>query len=1103
MTVLAMRRRYSPVVVLVLSMVASIAALATDLPDRLTGAILQTHVRNGFGLMPAKMTNSKTRGGEKGEFDAAVGELLRSVRNRTRSSGVQSVTAPLQQTSTEPRRSSSPWTVTPAENGTPRQMRRMLAWPSNVGGASRSSVIDLERQVWTFLQEEAAALKLTDPAVELELLAAEIDDLGRNHFRFQQRHAGLPVWPTGLSVHLDPAGETDLVDAAIVPTPSGLNLVPAITDQSAVMLAKTAVPGGYAGINTSPVLVIYAPFAEPPALAWRLRIMVGPFHSWTSVISARTGKVLLLQSDSQNAAVQGSGAGVNGTFWTFPVWSANGGYYLIDTTKPSYRQGTDPVTNPQGVIAVFDLFNRPLKSAVPELSFSTTPNQWESGDAVSALVNLGFTYDCFLNVFQRNGISGKGGNLFAVVRSGGLANAQYHTAQGIMEFGDAEPYAGSLDVVAHELTHGVTASSARLVYRGQSGALNEAFSDIFGEFVENYAYGTHDWLLGSALSSPARDMKEPGRLTFWRGLPYPSSQSQYVNLPFDEDNGGVHVNSSIINRAFYLLAEGLPNSIGLLDAASVFYRCLTVHLQPQSQFIDCRLGCLAAAAVLFPQDPSKVTAVGEAFDAVGIVDLPPTPQPGSLPPVNAPDSALAISFDLASALMSVTRRESALGDPLAGSTKILGAKTARIAVTGDGSEFAFVSTAFDLCHSLTVSPGESLRCLGVDGAVFSVAISADASRFAAVKRDRTNGEPQGLIWVTDGTESAEYQLLAPVLDGVAVDTVRFAEHLSFSPDGRSIVYDALSVVHFGNGPTVERWSLYLLDLETGLSSVVVPPLEEFDVANPVFGHTSDRMIAFEGRQLSTGNSAVLIYDRFAGTVGVVGEVKNGFGYPEFTGDDRAVVYATRDGTAAKIGFSLVRQDISGGGVAPVGNPTLWLHDAVLGVVYRRGAYRGVNERPTVSLVSQPSVAAVTVGTAVTLTASASDPDGHLAGVEFWSGGTRIAVDTVAPFSVNISSIGAGSFNFVARAVDTFGMTSDSQTIRMVATLPVKKLALRPQENGTMLLDVEAPQGSYLIEGSVDLLAWGGVQSVNIGPSGKETFVYQPAAGGTRSFLRLR
>jgi bacillolysin len=1039
-------------------------------------------------------------------LDVAVAGILEQLRplNGTNQISISSVQSTPHLSGSTSAVISPDWIVTQAPNGTARQLKRVSnPTPAYKSRIALASVLDPERHVRSFLAEQGDALGLVDSNVELELVGSETDELGYRHFRFRQQYEGLPVWPTGLTVHMDPGGEFHLLDATIVRTPTSVGIVPSIPAATAVEKAISRIPGGYAGTNTPPELVLYAPIDRAPSLAWKFNVQLGWIQSWTAVVDAQTAAVLRLQTDARDSKAQGSGLDMFGRLRTFPIWSVGGGSYLMDTTKPSFRPEFDPVANPQGVIAIFDLINREYGSVPPEAVFSSNPNSWSSRDAVSALVNLGVTYDYFLTAHQRNGLGGDGGNLFAVVRSGGLDNAFYMNEQKVMVFGDVQPWVASLDVVAHELGHGVTANSANLEYRHQSGALNESFSDIFGEVVEHHAYGTHDWRFGSSLSQQYRDFKTPGSISNGLG-PNPSKWSEYFWLSDEQDHGGVHINSSIINHAFYQLAEGLPNHLSLQDAAAVFYRCLTVHLQPQSQFIDCRLGCIASAEELFPDDPFKVAAVADAFDAVEILDLPPSPMPGQLRPVDSPDSALAIYHNSTKTRYSLARREAAKGDDLVEGTGMLhGVKMSRISVAGDGSAFAFVDEDGDLCSSTTEEPASALKCYGLDGLIHSAAISANASLAAAVLKDPLSSLPMDRLLVTDGKSSREYPLKSPAIDGVAVDAILYADQLSFSPDGRYLLYDALSEVRFGKGPKVERWSIYLLDLQAELFFVVVPPFEDYDIGNPVFGHTSDRFIAFEGRHISTGASAILTYDRFSGEVGEMGTVTNGLGYPEFTGDDRAIVFANADTSASLTRFSLFKQDVADDRVTKVGTAEMWLHDAVLGVVYRRGAYRGVNERPTVSLVTQPAVAAVSVGSAVTLTASASDPDGQLAGVEFWSGGTRMAVDTVAPFSVTIPSIGAGSFNFVARAVDTFGMASDSQTIRMVATLPVKKLALRLQENGAMLLDVEAPQGSYLIEGSVDLLTWGGVQSVNIGPSGKETFVYQPAAGGSQSFLRLR
>jgi Zn-dependent metalloprotease len=126
-----------------------------------------------------------------------------------------------------------------------------------------------------------------------------------------------------------------------------------------------------------------------------------------------------------------------------------------------------------------------------------------------------------------------------------------------MVFGDTLPT--GLDACAHELTHGVifgTGDGGILNYHDQPGAINEALADIFGENVEAFTKGTNDWIIGKeTVLGALRDMASPGNLKFGNN-PYPSKMSQFYQLGPEQDHGGVHENSSIINRCYYLLAAG-------------------------------------------------------------------------------------------------------------------------------------------------------------------------------------------------------------------------------------------------------------------------------------------------------------------------------------------------------------------------------------------------------------------------------------------------------------------------------------------------------------------------------------------------------------------
>ena len=218
-------------------------------------------------------------------------------------------------------------------------------------------------------------------------------------------------------------------------------------------------------------------------------------------------------------------------------------------------------------------------------------------DAVSAAYNLSETYDYYSERHGRKSFDEDvdddgvkdGASIHAIVRYGeNYKNAFWIPGSNLIVFGDGRPFAGALDIVGHELTHGVIEHSANLLYQDQPGALNEAFADIFGEMIEakkkeEEGEGPPDWITGRDLARPSpgspdlgrpvRNLKNPEAFLTHFGRPYPKKMSDFFHI--QEDNGGVHINSTIIGHAFYLLAEGLNGAIGLRAAERIFYRALT------------------------------------------------------------------------------------------------------------------------------------------------------------------------------------------------------------------------------------------------------------------------------------------------------------------------------------------------------------------------------------------------------------------------------------------------------------------------------------------------------------------------------------------------
>lgn len=500
-----------------------------------------------------------------------------------------------------------------------------------------------------FFQRYRPYLRLDDPQTELQLERVFTDSLKRTHLRYSQYYGGLNVWPAILNVHLDGKGNVDLMNGSYVPTPREINLYPTIEEDDALVMARAKVPDGKQAQVGQRELIVYAPTHGATRLAWKFHLDVAFDARWVVVIDAHNNSLLgiynnvitlaaltafsggpvwdeetfLQASQTAGRRVSASGIDLFGQRRPLNVWQeSNGRFYLVDTSKPMFNS-----TTLNGFIAIFDAAHRTNANSFVLVSSDKQHSGWLP-DGVSAAFNLSKTYDYYLNRHGRNSINGQRGNIGAFVRYGvNFNNAGWTDAGGedILIFGDARRYAGALDIVAHEASGGVSQHAVGFIYQDQSGALTEAFSDIFAESVETYVVGAADWLVGGALAKPLRNMKNPSALEFYPGHRYPSKMSQYVNGPIlnnfiNRDNGGVHINSGIVNRAFYLLAAGLKGAIGLRAAEKIFYRALTIHLTPNSQFLDARLACIQAAEELYGATSTRVKQVAAAFDAVEIFD---------------------------------------------------------------------------------------------------------------------------------------------------------------------------------------------------------------------------------------------------------------------------------------------------------------------------------------------------------------------------------------------------------------------------------------------------------------------------------------------------
>jgi Zn-dependent metalloprotease len=276
-------------------------------------------------------------------------------------------------------------------------------------------------------------------------------------------------------------------------------------------------------------------------------------------------------------------------------------------------------------------------SKLPGDYVCSPPEPWDAA-AVSAHANASDVLKFFRTVLRRNGVDNMGGpvrsSIHCVEESGTREwdNAVWDRNQ--MMYGQTKvdgtlrSWALGKDIVAHELTHGITDATARIEYLGESGALNESYSDILGVIVANIGktdVKRWNWLIGSDIlgrEDALRSMKNPEERD------QPSHMDRYQKLPKTEagDWGGVHVNSGIHNKAAYnMLTARNARGVPLLkprEVAALFYLALTQNLSRTSRFADSRRGVELAARSLFAKKSDKLArlkAIGKAFDKVGIV----------------------------------------------------------------------------------------------------------------------------------------------------------------------------------------------------------------------------------------------------------------------------------------------------------------------------------------------------------------------------------------------------------------------------------------------------------------------------------------------------
>jgi bacillolysin len=341
-------------------------------------------------------------------------------------------------------------------------------------------------------------------------------------------------------------------------------------------------------------------------------------------INAQTGAKIREYDNLQENTE--SGTGVKGDTKPLDVTVSGASHQLISTDR---RQATYDAGNTKKLPGT--LFVDPNSDGVWNLAGRTSPGQPAGVDA-HYYANL--TDDFYRSVFRRNSLDNKGMQMVSTAHYGrNYNNAFWNGSQ--MTYGDGDgttfiEFSGGLDVATHEFTHGVTDFTSDLVYQGESGALNESFSDMMGNSIEFYANKNPDWLIGEDIYL-AKDAA-PG----FRNMADPAEDGDpdhYSELyTGKQDSGGVHSNSGIPNHAYYLLVNGGRNAgearghahtgpvvtkIGFDAAEHIFYAGFT-SLPSTATMSQARAATVKAATIRYGAGSQQAISTAAAWEAVGV-----------------------------------------------------------------------------------------------------------------------------------------------------------------------------------------------------------------------------------------------------------------------------------------------------------------------------------------------------------------------------------------------------------------------------------------------------------------------------------------------------
>ncbi len=488
-----------------------------------------------------------------------------------------------------------------------------------LSGELSDKKVPSESSATKFLQENKDIFGIDNAKEELKVVEVNKDDIGDTFVKFAQVIEGTEVDNSLINVHYDKNGVIVSVNGNLEENKEITTLgSKVISPEEAIKIAKSQFE--FKKLKKTPKaekLVITEDGVNYEVYKINIFFMDPTIGSYDVFVEVSSGKVIKTEDKIRyNNPVTGTGIDVLGKTRDLKLNEDEGQYHMLDLTNEA-TEG----------IATFDGTN----SADPLLVSNTTREftAEEHKASVSAHYNSEKVVEFYKKLFNRNSLDNKGMPILSFTHVPASYNNAMWTGD-MMLYGDGDGVeytylSGDLDVVGHEMTHGVVEYTAGLVYKNQPGALDESMADVFGVLISTYnkynvangeawKFDPADWVVGDDIYTPniqgdaLRSLVDP---TLYG---QPAHMDNYFDLPDTYDYGGVHDNSGIPNKAAYNIAS----NIGMDKTAKIYYRALTQYMHPDTNFQQASYCLVQAAADLYGKGSNEITAIKNSFASTGV-----------------------------------------------------------------------------------------------------------------------------------------------------------------------------------------------------------------------------------------------------------------------------------------------------------------------------------------------------------------------------------------------------------------------------------------------------------------------------------------------------